>query len=66
MKSLILACSNFSSNRNPLLVNFGHQFVVFAVVRGIFAEFRTVVRTVSGVSACFEVFCPKNQENHLM
>ena len=32
-----------------VFANFGHQFVVFAVVRGIFAELKTVVSTVCGV-----------------
>ena len=36
----------------------------FVVFRGIFAESRTVVRTVCG--QCFEVACPKDQENHCM
>ena len=31
MKSLILACSNFAETWDPLLVNFGHQIVVFVV-----------------------------------
>ena len=68
MKSLILACSNFSETLDPLLVHFGHQivvfamclwhfsnfghhFIVFAVVRVIFAQLKTVVRIVCGVSA---------------
>ena len=32
-----------------MFANFGHQFVVFAVIRGIFAEFRTVVVVFCGI-----------------
>ena len=49
-----------------IFVDFGYQFVVFAVICGIFSESKTVVRIVCGVSACFDVFCPKDQESHLM
>ena len=36
-----------------MFVDFGHQFVVFAVVRGIFVEFRTVVVVFRGIFAKF-------------
>ena len=48
-----------------IFAEFGCQCVVFAVVRGIFAEWKTVVRIVCGVSACCDVFCQKDQKNHL-
>ena len=54
-------------------VNFGHENVVFALVRGIFAELRTVVRPVCGqfcgrsfalgvsfVSVCSNSECERN------
>ena len=47
-----------------IFADLGYQCVVFAVLRGIFANSRTVVRTVCGL--CMEVAWPKDQENHLM
>ena len=49
-----------------LFRSLGQQTLVCAVFCGIFAEFRTVARTVYCVSTCFEVSYPKDQENHCM
>ena len=53
MKSLILDCSNFSPNQDPLLVNFGHQIFVVAMFLWVFAVFRTVVVVCCGIFAGF-------------